>query len=93
MFKIMKYVKRGAVAVGASALSVGMAMATPILENDALAGLPQYGTDIGDFLGNLTPGLLKFVFSMALVFAIIGVIVGAIAIAKKMLGRVGSQAR
>jgi len=85
MMKIMSKVKNVGIWVGASALGAFSALATPILENDALVGLDTYGTNIGDFLGNLTPGLAKFLFTMAIIVAIIGVIVGAVAIAKKFM--------
>ena len=81
-----------AVALGSgSALAVGSAFATPILENDALSGLDVYGTNIGNFLGNLTPGLAKFIFTFAIIVAVVSVIVGAIAIAKKYMGSKGMR--
>jgi len=86
IMKIWTNIKRFAVIGGASALGTMSALATPILENDALTGLDTYGTNIGDFLGNLTPGLAKFLFTMAIIVAVIGVIVGAVAIAKRFMG-------
>ena len=86
MKNIMTKVSKVGAFIGVSAIGAVSALATPILENDALEGLDTYGTNIGDFLGNLTPGLAKFLFTMAIIVAIIGVIVGAVAIAKKFMG-------
>ena len=83
---IMKNIKRVFVGAGASAVASMSALATPILENDALEGLAIYGTNIGDFLGNLTPGLAKFLFTLSIIVAVVSVIVGAIMIAKKFMG-------
>ena len=50
---------------------------TAVIANDTLEGMPQLGTDLGDFLGNLGPGLGKFLLIMA-VFVGIGSIITAI---------------
>jgi len=48
-----------------------------IIEGDLLDGLPTTGTDTGDFLGNLAPGLGKFIIVLA-VFGGIAGLIGAI---------------
>jgi hypothetical protein len=45
-----------------------------VIDNDTLSGLPQTGTQVGDFLGNMAPGLGKFLLITALFGAIVGVI-------------------
>ena len=50
---------------------------TAILESDMLEGLPSVGTDTGNFLGSLAPGLGKFILILA-IFGGIGAIIMAI---------------
>ena len=47
---------------------------TSVIANDTLEGLPSLGTDIGDFMGNLAPGLGQFIIVMAIFLGIAGVI-------------------
>jgi hypothetical protein len=51
-------------------------MAT-VIDNETLAGLPQLGTDLGDFLGNLAPGVGTFIIILA-IFGGIGALIYAI---------------
>ena len=51
---------------------------TSYLENDTLEGLPQMGTDLGDFLSGIAPGIGVFIIVIG-VFAAIAAIVRAIA--------------
>ncbi len=50
---------------------------TAVIESDMLSGLPGIGNDTGAFLGNLAPGLGKFIIILAVFGGIAGVI-GAI---------------
>ena len=50
---------------------------TSAIENDTLDGLPQIGTDVGQFLTNLAPGVGAFIIIMA-VFGGVGAIIYAI---------------
>ena len=54
---------------------------TSAIPNDTLEGLPQVGTDLGNFLANLAPGVGAFIIIMgvlggigAIIFAIVAVI-------------------
>ena len=85
--KLLTKIKLGVVSVASTGLGAMSAMATPILENDALEGLSIYGTNIGDFLGNLAPGMAKFLFTLGIIVAVLSVIVGAILIAKRFMGK------
>ena len=50
---------------------------TAIIESDMLSGLPSIGNDTGNFLGNLAPGLGKFIIVLA-VFGGIGAVIYAV---------------
>lgn len=55
---------------------------------DTTGQLPQVGSDLGSFLTNLTPGVVGFVFILAIIggiLAIIGGIVFAIVTAVKAI--------
>lgn len=64
-----------------AALAVGLAtswasskvMAAPVIANDTLEGLPALGTDLGDFMGNLAPGVGKFILILAIFGGIVGI--------------------
>jgi len=55
---------------------------TAVLESDMLEGLPQVGSDTGTFLGNLAPGLGKFILIMGVFVGIVGIIAGIIYVIK-----------
>ena len=48
-----------------------------IIEGDMLEGLPTLGTDTGTFLGNIAPGIGKFILILA-VFGGVGAIIYAV---------------
>lgn len=72
----------GAVTAGFALAATG-AHATALIANDTLEGLPELGSDVGDFMGNLAPGLFKFILLMGLGVAIVGVIVAVIFVVRK----------
>ena len=41
---------------------------------DTTGQLPQVGSDIGSFLANLAPGVVAFVFILAIVSGILGIV-------------------
>jgi len=47
---------------------------TAVIENDTLEGMGELGGDIGDFMGQLAPGLGKFIIVMAIFGGIAGII-------------------
>lgn len=49
-------------------LGTGVVSATPLLDNDSLAFLPNTGSDLGTFLKNMVPG----VAAVVIVFAVVG---------------------
>jgi len=58
---------------------------TAVLESDMLSGLPDVGTDTGTFLGNLAPGLGKFILIMGVFVGIVGIITAIIYIIKNKI--------
>lgn len=72
------------VAVGYAATQVH---ATAILDNDTLEGMPELGSDLGDFMGNLAPGLGKFLLTMGIFLGIVGILAGVFYIIKKSVTR------
>lgn len=60
-----------------SVLGAKLAFGATAIANDTLSGLPQIGTDLGDFLSNLAPGVGVFIIILG-IFGGIGAIVYAI---------------
>ena len=58
-----------------------------VIDNDTLSGLPALGTDLGNFMGNLAPGLGKFIIVMAIFLGIGGLIAAVIVLVKKYATR------
>jgi len=50
--------------------------------NDTTAALPAVGSDIGGFLSGLAPGLIDFVFNLAIVGGVIGIFAAVVLIIK-----------
>ena len=49
---------------------------------DTTGQLPQVGSDLGNFLSNLAPGVIAFVFVLAIVGGILGIFGGIVMIIK-----------
>lgn len=62
-------------------------MASNTSLTDTTGQLPQVGSDLGDFLSNLTPAIVGFVFILAIVGGVIGIIGAVIFVIKKALSR------
>jgi len=63
---------------------------TSVLDNDTLEGLPNMGSDLGDFLSNLAPGIGKFIITLGIfggIIAIIGAVVFVIVMMVKKISR------
>ena len=56
---------------------------TAYIQNDTLEGLPQVGSDLGDFLKNLAPGIGIFVLLLGLFAGIAGVVAAIIFVIRK----------
>lgn len=54
---------------------------------DVITGMGDLGTQLGDFMGNLAPGLLTFLIIMGVATAIVGVIFAIIYLIKKALSK------
>ena len=59
------------------------------MANDSLTQvtgqLPQVGSDLGNFLANLSPGVVAFVFILAIVGGIIGIFAGVVFVIKNAM--------
>lgn len=53
------------------------------IANDTLQGLPQIGSDLGNFLSNLAPGVGTFLIIMGIFVGITGIIVAIVYVIKK----------
>lgn len=60
---------------------------TAILENDTLEGLPALGTQLGDFLSNLAPGIGAFVLIVGIFGGIVAIIVAIVYVIKKRVAK------
>ena len=83
------YVKALGVVAVAGSWAGAKVSATPLIDNDTLEGLPQLGTDVGDFMGNLAPGLGKFILILGIFVGIVGIL-GAIFLIMKKVTMKGS---
>ena len=55
--------------------------------NDTTSALPAVGADVGGFLSGLAPGLIDFVFNLAIVGGIIGIFAAIVLIIKHYVGK------
>lgn len=53
--------------------------------NETITGLDGLGTQVGDFLTNLTPGLVGFIATLGIVSAIIGLIMAIVFLVKNKI--------
>ena len=51
--------------------------------NDTTQALPQVGSDVGGFLTGLAPGLVEFIFNLAIIGGVVGIFYGIVAVVKK----------
>ena len=58
---------------------------TAVIEADMLEGLPSIGNDTGNFLGNLAPGVGKFLLILAVFGGIAGIIGAVIYLVRKKM--------
>lgn len=56
---------------------------------DTTGQLPQVGSDIGSFLTNLAPGVVAFVFVLAVVGGIIGLLSAVIFVIRSSMSNLG----
>jgi len=54
---------------------------------DTTGQLPQVGSDIGSFLSNLAPGVVAFVFILAIVGGIIGLFAAIVTVIKNSMNK------
>lgn len=69
--------------IGSVASMVPFVSATSVIDNDTLTGMPQLGSDLGDFLGNLGPGLGKFMLILGIFGGIVAILGGIFWVIKK----------
>ena len=77
----MKTIKKIVVALSGMGTMVPVVMASSAIDNDTLQGLPAIGSDVGNFLKALAPGVGAFIIIMgvfggiaAIVYSIVGVV-------------------
>lgn len=58
---------------------------TAVLANDTLEGLSNLGSETGEFLGNLAPGLGKFLLIVGIFGGIVGLITAIIFLIRKKI--------
>jgi len=58
---------------------------TAIAVNETVTGLPQFGTQLGDFFGNTVTGMAPGLIIMAIIVGVIGIIGGVIYMVKNFL--------
>lgn len=56
-----------------------------VIDNTTLEGLPALGTQLGDFLGNLGPGMLKFLIVVGIATGVAGIIYAIITVIKSKI--------
>lgn len=80
-------IARGLMAVGTIATLAPSAFAVAAIENNTLEGLPSVGSDLGEFLTNLAPGIGAFVLILGIFLGVVAIIYGVAAMVAKLAGR------
>jgi len=60
----------------ATLLATPAVFATAAIANDTLEGMPDVGSDLGDFLKNLAPGLGAFILILGVFIGIVAIVAG-----------------
>jgi len=60
---------------------------TSALDNDTLQGLPQMGSDLGDFLTNLAPGVGIFILLLGVFGGIAAIIYAIVVVVKRKINK------
>jgi len=80
---IKKQLMRVSAIIVGGASGVGVAMATQAIDNDTLGGLPQLGSDIGQFLTKLAPGVGSFIIILGVFGGVAGIIYAIVNVVKR----------
>ena len=62
-------------------------MATNTSLTDITGQLPEVGSNVGDFLSNLTPGVVTFVFIVAIVSGVSAIILAIVLVIKSTISK------
>jgi len=60
---------------------------TSAIDNDTLEGLPDMGSDLGDFLSNLAPGVGIFILLLGIFGGIAAIIYGIVVVVKRKINK------
>lgn len=55
--------------------------------SESVSGLASFGTDLGGFLTNITPGIVGLVFVLAIIGGVIGIIGALVYVVRKAIKR------
>ena len=58
---------------------------TSVLANDTLEGLPSLGTDLGNFMSNMAPGLGAFIIILGVFGGVAAIIYAVVTLIKKKI--------
>jgi len=58
---------------------------TAVIANDTLGGMPQMGSDLGNFLANLAPGVGVFVLLLGVFGGIAAIVYAIVVVIKKKI--------
>jgi hypothetical protein len=75
------------IGAGAATLLTQLALAAPAIANDTLSGLPQLGTDLGDFLTALAPGVGVFIIILGVFGGVAAIVYAIVSVIRKKVGR------
>ena len=82
----MKSFKAKLIALGSgAALAVSSVLAESAIDNDTLEGLPQVGSDIGQFLTKLAPGVGAFIIIMGVFGGVAGIVYAIVGVIKRKI--------
>ena len=54
---------------------------------DITGQLPQVGSDLGNFIANLTPGIIAFVFILAIIGGVISIVGGIVFVIRPAMNK------
>ena len=71
--------------IGVMASSAMTALAANAIANDTLEGLPNIGSDVGNFLTNLAPGVGAFIIILGVFGGVASIIYAIVSIVKRKI--------
>ena len=77
--------KKLLLSVSGALMATPVALAASAIDNDTLSGLPAVGSDVGNFLKALAPGVGAFIIIMGVFGGIAGIVYAIVGVVKRKI--------